>query len=64
MDFDHIDGKKKHNLARYANSAVSIKTIKDARLCVQIATDIVLGKGKITRLKGSPISHVIYLFYE
>ena len=29
MDFDHIDGKKKHNLARYANSAVSLKTIKD-----------------------------------
>lgn len=29
MDFDHIDGKKKHNIARYANSAVSIKTIKD-----------------------------------
>lgn len=29
MDFDHVDGKKKHNLARYANSAVSIKTIKD-----------------------------------
>lgn len=28
MDFDHVDGKKKHNLARYANSAVSIKTIK------------------------------------
>ena len=29
MDFDHIDGKKKHNLARYANSAVSLKTIKE-----------------------------------
>ena len=29
MDFDHIQGKKKHNLARYANSSVSIKTIKD-----------------------------------
>jgi hypothetical protein len=29
MDFDHVDGKKKHNIARYANSAVSIKTIKD-----------------------------------
>ena len=29
MDFDHISGKKKHNLARYANSAVSISTIKD-----------------------------------
>lgn len=29
MDFDHITGKKKHNLARYANSAVSISTIKD-----------------------------------
>lgn len=29
MDFDHIQGKKKHNVARYANSAVSIKTIKD-----------------------------------
>ena len=29
MDFDHVDGKKKHNLARYANSAVSLKTIKD-----------------------------------
>ena len=29
MDFDHVDGKKKHNLARYANSAVSIKTIKE-----------------------------------
>jgi hypothetical protein len=29
MDFDHIQGKKKHTVARYANSAVSIKTIKD-----------------------------------
>jgi len=29
MDFDHITGKKKHSLARYANSAVSISTIKD-----------------------------------
>ena len=29
MDFDHIGGKKKHNIARVANSAVSIKTIKD-----------------------------------
>ena len=29
MDFDHITGKKRHNLARYANSAVSISTIKD-----------------------------------
>jgi hypothetical protein len=29
MDFDHIDGKKKHNISRVANSAVSIKTIKD-----------------------------------
>lgn len=29
MDFDHITGKKRHNLARYANSAVSIATIKD-----------------------------------
>ena len=29
MDFDHIQGKKKHNVSRYANSAVSIKTIKD-----------------------------------
>lgn len=29
MDFDHVDGKKKHNIARYANSAVSIKTIKE-----------------------------------
>lgn len=29
MDFDHVDGKKKHNIARIANSAVSIKTIKD-----------------------------------
>ena len=29
MDFDHITGKKKHNLARYANSAVSLSTIKD-----------------------------------
>lgn len=29
MDFDHIQGKKKHNIARFANSAVSIKTIKD-----------------------------------
>ena len=29
MDFDHITGKKKHNLARYANSAVSISPIKD-----------------------------------
>ena len=28
MDFDHITGKKRHNLARYANSAVSISTIK------------------------------------
>lgn len=29
MDFDHINGRKKHNLARYANSAVSISTIKN-----------------------------------
>lgn len=29
MDFDHIQGKKKNNLARYANSAVSLSTIKD-----------------------------------
>lgn len=29
MDFDHVDGKKKHNLSRYANSSVSIKTIKE-----------------------------------
>jgi len=29
MDFDHVDGKKKHSLARYANSSVSLKTIKD-----------------------------------
>lgn len=29
MDFDHISGKKKHNLSRYANSAVSLSTIKD-----------------------------------
>jgi len=29
LDFDHVDGKKKHNLARYANSSVSLETIKD-----------------------------------
>lgn len=29
MDFDHIQGKKRYNIARVANSAVSIKTIKD-----------------------------------
>jgi len=29
MDFDHVQGKKRHTLSRYANSAVSIKTIKD-----------------------------------
>jgi len=36
MDFDHIQGKKKHNLARYANSAVSIKTIKDELKSVKL----------------------------
>lgn len=29
MDFDHVKGHKKNNLSKYANSSVSIKTIKD-----------------------------------